>query len=132
MKGLVINTRHLRFQFHKGTIRTRITHINHTNIQHFNSIKVQLELYIYSMVNRSNINFNSIKVQLEQINIFHTIAFLRYFNSIKVQLERRYASTILPKLGYFNSIKVQLEQNNDCVAYVSPIFQFHKGTIRTR
>ena len=31
----------------------------------------------------------------------------------------------------FNSIKVQLEQNYGCSVYVPPVFQFHKGTIRT-
>ena len=39
------------------------------------------------MANRSNINFNSIKVQLELIWFLLVQVPLIYFNSIKVQLE---------------------------------------------
>ena len=35
---------HLRFQFHKGTIRTYLRHDLADCVTHFNSIKVQLEL----------------------------------------------------------------------------------------
>ena len=54
-----------------------------------------------------------------------------YFNSIKVQLElvKLYGTTLF--VSNFNSIKVQLEQVSTKEFSLNPIFQFHKGTIRT-
>ena len=55
-----------------------------------------------------------------------------YFNSIKVQLEL--ISYIIVKFSilHFNSIKVQLELYFLSLCLLSYLFQFHKGTIRTR
>ena len=55
----------MRFQFHKGTIRTDNRLRNFVLILDFNSIKVRLELKtpLWKLVKHSN--FNSIKVRLE-------------------------------------------------------------------
>ena len=53
------------------------------------------------------------------------------FNSIKVQLEPGNLFVFLFILLHFNSIKVQLELSTVWCCNSSPIFQFHKGTIRT-
>ena len=54
-----------------------------------------------------------------------------HFNSIKVQLEPGNLFVFLFILLHFNSIKVQLELSTVWCCNSSPIFQFHKGTIRT-
>ena len=55
------------------------------------------------------------------------------FNSIKVRLER---CTGIPATAYpyhFNSIKVRLERPCSFLCWGSSyLFQFHKGTIRTK
>ena len=53
------------------------------------------------------------------------------FNSIKVRLEHYLVSDDKLYIGNFNSIKVRLERNYKTKCYVPPIFQFHKGAIRT-
>ena len=143
----------LPFQFHKGTIRTVHPLDDECTHCHFNSIKVQLEhigkygyneFYLFQF-HKGTIrtdfcdflldlfsDFNSIKVQLELT--FHTVICLRlrYFNSIKVQLEPCPWWKSCDTQQNFNSIKVQLElKNYGCSVYVPPVFQFHKGTIRT-
>ena len=54
-----------------------------------------------------------------------------HFNSIKVQLELLKIIIKVLIYAYFNSIKVQLEQVSTKEFSLNPIFQFHKGTIRT-
>ena len=53
------------------------------------------------------------------------------FNSIKVRLELTYDDDHLPLFSYFNSIKVRLERTPSNALKAAPVFQFHKGTIRT-
>ena len=98
----------------------------------FNSIKVQLERLLASLILAFLIYFNSIKVQLEhRLQRFLNFS-QRHFNSIKVQLEPIQALPILTLVMYFNSIKVQLEPKFvGKKARFSTLFQFHKGTIRT-
>ena len=57
-----------------------------------------------------------------------------YFNSIKVQLEPKFRKCLREPLRHFNSIKVQLEPTPAGVipTRFSLLFQFHKGTIRTK
>ena len=56
----------MKFQFHKGTIRTVIDSITVFFFDsHFNSIKVQLERRFFAADFRNQRYFNSIKVQLE-------------------------------------------------------------------
>ena len=54
------------------------------------------------------------------------------FNSIKVRLERAGFLERVYQDAYFNSIKVRLEQLHQRQPYNKALFQFHKGTIRTR
>ena len=77
--------------------------------------------------------FNSIKVQLELRFLSDNSTSIRYFNSIKVQLELLKVLSCCSCLVNFNSIKVQLEpQVRSSSTGNTLIFQFHKGTIRTR
>ena len=55
------------------------------------------------------------------------------FNSIKVRLERALDPSCSDSERHFNSIKVRLEPKYEAERYVKrPVFQFHKGAIRTR
>ena len=54
------------------------------------------------------------------------------FNSIKVRIERSFHFASCHPKGNFNSIKVRLEQTGEGVAGEKHVFQFHKGTIRTK
>ena len=55
------------------------------------------------------------------------------FNSIKVRLELTIFAPEIKLLTHFNSIKVRLERYSQNIPlYRLDIFQFHKGTIRTR
>ena len=55
-----------------------------------------------------------------------------HFNSIKVRLERWQPLFLWLLSRYFNSIKVRLELPPFALDEVLLLFQFHKGTIRTR
>ena len=55
-----------------------------------------------------------------------------HFNSIKVQLEQENVNKSIEGVNYFNSIKVQLEHLSHRHMFTAQVFQFHKGTIRTR
>ena len=98
-----------RFQFHKGTIRTVISITSFLFFANFNSIKVQLELYLHSYLRQSRQNFNSIKVQLEHDSVFRQV-FQPLFQFHK--------GTIRTNLLCSSATTVEK-------------FQFHKGTIRT-
>ena len=65
------------FQFHKGTIRTRLPTVSSRSTLNFNSIKVQLERQQLHFRRQDRRNFNSIKVQLEPANVYHS--FLSYY-----------------------------------------------------
>ena len=58
------------FQFHKGTIKTKILLLLQKHIVHFNSIKVQLRQPCGTPDGRPQTHFNSIKVQLRR-SILH-------------------------------------------------------------
>ena len=55
-----------------------------------------------------------------------------HFNSIKVQLKLLNGQFELVAVVYFNSIKVQLKPQKGQALRKVLIFQFHKGTIKTR
>ena len=98
------------FQFHKGAIRTTIFDNGMKPQDYFNSIKVRLERFFKQALT----------------------LLLLYFNSIKVRLEQGGGSPPQPLVLYFNSIKVRLEPDtltSDNLG--TPVFQFHKGAIRT-
>ena len=80
----------MRFQFHKGAIRTMQEFIEDClTLENFNSIKVRLELVFYCTPFDSMKNFNSIKVRLELEMVKQIIKLLLYLNSIKVRLEHK-------------------------------------------
>ena len=54
------------------------------------------------------------------------------FNSIKVRLKPRYSGDVSCLFDYFNSIKVRLKLEFTAALTGIFIFQFHKGTIKTR
>ena len=58
------------FQFHKGTIRTKVETFHHLSPSHFNSIKVRLELEVRHLIDDVVGYFNSIKVRLELRSAF--------------------------------------------------------------
>ena len=83
-----------KFQFHKGTIRTRQRLLGKLGKRHFNSIKVQLEPL---QTQRQRLFF--LTFQFHKGTIRTDVRMLRftsieYFNSIKVQLELN-CSTLL-------------------------------------
>ena len=100
-------------------------------MRYFNSIKVQLEPPIKTETRESTL-FQFHKGTIRTIVLFHSLIILVYFNSIKVQLELIFPSDEIKTQLNFNSIKVQLELTTLFLYSVSVIFQFHKGTIRTR
>ena len=110
MSNILVSLRKI-FQFHKGTIRT---------------------LHQTSALSR-NPHFNSIKVRLERVLLPVLMHNSSHFNSIKVRLEPSPGAGLIPAIFYFNSIKVRLEPApGDACVPARRLFQFHKGTIRTR
>ena len=109
-------TRH-RFQFHKGTIKTRSRYLSDTTYIDFNSIKVRLKLWVLNptavtskfqfhkgtiktnnksiVIILTNIHFNSIKVRLKLFSLSLGSFQSLYFNSIKVRLKPSYTLTSL-------------------------------------
>ena len=98
------------FQFHKGTIRT---------IRKSSTTKTELIFQFHK---------GTIRTVTE---LGETLDFVRNFNSIKVRLEHRNLFPLLQSFCHFNSIKVRLEHTRAANTILNPIFQFHKGTIRT-
>ena len=83
----IYQLRHIKFQFHKGAIRTILASDTFTARNYFNSIKVRLELNVRYYERFLKLNFNSIKVRLELIVVPQFSISHIYFNSIKVRLE---------------------------------------------
>ena len=119
------------FQFHKGTIRTRLPTVSSRSTLNFNSIKVQLERQQLHFRRQDRRNFNSIKVQLEPFTEKSAGGLQSNFNSIKVQLEPWSAQR--PSLGSrFQFHKGTIRTLSTFFAFFGcDLFQFHKGTIRT-
>ena len=99
----------IKFQFHKGTIRTSKPTTRRLLNANFNSIKVQLELQKLLPLGSNASNFNSIKVQLE-----------------------RMAQDGIRRRSRFQFHKGTIRTNRFiCKEEKKFLFQFHKGTIRT-
>ena len=97
-----------QFQFHKGTIRTKIsTQLSHSLIN-FNSIKVRLEPNFSAMIWPPLPNFNSIKVRLEHI-ISQLKKPLQPFQFHKGTIRTAASGLLQYRHKHFNSIKVRLE-----------------------
>ena len=121
-----------RFQFHKGTIKTVVRGFQDWEKFHFNSIKVRLKPLICLMVLAVTALFQFHKGTIKTGTHTSLIASSAYFNSIKVRL-KPYASLSKVIVPFdFNSIKVRLKQQPDCCAECPLVFQFHKGTIKTK
>ena len=121
---------------------------------YFNSIKVRLKLVYTLTISPLWLNFNSIKVRLKPSYKFVSASVFQfqfhkgtiktcvsrcicwwspYFNSIKVRLKPYLPVSLLLQVIHFNSIKVRLKLSSLSFRFgVSNIFQFHKGTIKTR
>ena len=99
----------LKFQFHKGAIRTYAVRTDNVSAFNFNSIKVRLELQQRFLQDDCLINFNSIKVRLE-LQRLESAASVHGFQFHKGAIRTSHAR--------------QLET-------VKEGFQFHKGAIRT-
>ena len=97
------------FQFHKGTIKT------------IRSCTHALEV----------LNFNSIKVRLRRRKREAKYQKFANFNSIKVRLRQHSRNPVRGSYHHFNSIKVRLRRRTRSEATTRPLFQFHKGTIKT-
>ncbi len=100
----------LKFQFHKGTIRTIFSCSTVLSASYFNSIKVRLEPTFCQSIPSTFSHFNSIKVRLEPASIEKPICkngFQFHKGTIRTKLSQAF---------------------EDC----ENVFQFHKGTIRTQ
>ena len=77
----------IKFQFHKGTIRTIADHVPKKVSRNFNSIKVRLELCIAAIIetcfSRFQFHKGTIRTCVFSVNICPSTN----FNSIKVRLE---------------------------------------------
>ena len=78
--------------------------------RHFNSIKVQLELFNPLNGSISATKFQFHKGTIRTLDFIKFILKFAYFNSIKVQLEHCYQIGRIRDRSNFNSIKVQLER----------------------
>ena len=120
----------IRFQFHKGTIRTVKFDNGMLPQTYFNSIKVRLEPYQRICV----CCWNLFQFHKGTIRTYYNAIYCCLncnFNSIKVRLELIISLVFCPVLNNFNSIKVRLELYDYCTTSLVNSFQFHKGTIRT-
>ena len=76
----------MSFQFHKGTIRTELQQNQDFDLQHFNSIKVQLEQVAEDGEKHDDIfQFHKGTIRTPEKKQKRLVFF--NFNSIKVQLE---------------------------------------------
>ena len=130
-QGLANNlVRALRFQFHKGTIKTFEVGVQFIKLSYFNSIKVRLKLgntapalFKY----RFQFHKGTIKTSMTDARYGSGNVFQFHKGTIKTdtkgfaaQMER-----------YFNSIKVRLKRKLNRNYPRDGTFQFHKGTIKT-
>ena len=97
--------------------------------------------------------FNSIKVRVKHPKLFNCddgfafqfhkgtsktvflvqlILTFRCFNSIKVRVKLMMMFCLLMSIVCFNSIKVRVKHMSRHILFSSPLFQFHKGTSKTR
>ena len=98
-----------RFQFHKGTIKTRYLLMYELRwLAYFNSIKVRLKLMsavLATLLGAFQFHKGTIKTCPYCLSLKAT----EYFNSIKVRLKRCTQQNVRVCLINFNSIKVRLK-----------------------
>ena len=119
------------FQFHKGSIRTIPPVSVRIPLSSFNSIKVQLEPPPPDKKTRGFALFQFHKGSIRTRKRHLQETYYPGFNSIKVQLELVSLQVSRQVVDCFNSIKVQLERVRISTKHSKPVFQFHKGSIRT-
>ena len=102
-------TKHSKFQFHKGTIRTLASLLFSSSFFYFNSIKVRLERGAASAETRPH-TFQFHKGTIRTHDTDRTFCIIHHFNSIKVRLELFMEAGVKTIISYFNSIKVRSEQ----------------------
>ena len=110
----------VRFQFHKGTIRTQLLLLLMRKLLHFNSIKVRLEPIDEGCVHTICGDFNSIKVRLEHTTVSSSIEQLS-FQFHKGTIRTGQHGCRKCRQGYFNSIKVRLEPYEDTHNGLNPL-----------
>ena len=100
----------LKFQFHKGAIRT--TNIEIRGIGHY--------------------NFNSIKVRLELRTCQVWTALFSVFQFHKGAIRTQQVQSVFPSNALFQFHKGAIRTKSlNLPAFISSTFQFHKGAIRT-
>ena len=97
------------FQFHKGTIRTRILAVILIKFLDFNSIKVQLELWQFGICDSKRTKFQ-----------FHKGTIRTYAS----------AKNMIAMAFQFHKGTIRT-RHAESAKLLQLLFQFHKGTIRT-
>ena len=141
------------FQFHKGTIKTAFQNAFALFVIHFNSIKVRLKPASQSPCPGSRqfqfhkgtiktydnehipylvCRFQFHKGTIKTLMLVLIRLVILNFNSIKVRLKLLSHIRLLTHLFNFNSIKVRLKLAEVRKHEGWQLFQFHKGTIKTR
>ena len=128
---LIVMDISLKFQFHKGTIKTAYGRSPCVLQRDFNSIKVQLKPFITTPFGSKQYTFQfhkgTIKTFLEVLNFCVVYEFQFHKGTIKTAFYVRSGNSVFD----FNSIKVQLKQAKYWNQLQRYSFQFHKGTIKT-
>ena len=120
----------VRFQFHKGAIRTFRETLYLQILTRFQFHKGAIRTVIVVVLVDEDHDFNSIKVRLERKHLRDT-HYHENFNSIKVRLELM-AIGLGAALELFQFHKGAIRTNVIGVAAMRLYeFQFHKGAIRT-
>ena len=104
---------HRRFQFHKGTIKTRRAYAFTFAAAYFNSIKVRLKRTSTNHSSGSHRHFNSIKVRLKLTSSSQNslvLSFQFHKGTIKT---KQYLLQTTEINKHFNSIKVRLKPQTE-------------------
>ena len=121
---------YLKFQFHKGTIKTRYNTCVEHSTSWFQFHKGTIKTCSNTILVTENKNFNSIKVQLKHVAIDCDIG-ARGFQFHKGTIKTCSNTILVTENKNFNSIKVQLKHVAIDCDIGARGFQFHKGTIKT-
>ena len=120
------------FQFHYGTIKSRLARDVEFTFRDFNSTMVRLKEFCVSIEPRPPTNFNSTMVRLKErcVACFKVRGF--YFNSTMVRLKapknRVHRRFFVKFQFHYGTIKSQMCILSPC--YLNQ-FQFHYGTIKS-
>ena len=119
------------FQFHEGSINTKLIRISSILFLYFNSMKVRLIQDSHSATPTRQGDFNSMKVRLIRRRQYQDQDQWEHFNSMKVRLIRSlFWSKARGKLFQFHEGSINTIQGGSGVLG-SLLFQFHEGSINT-